>query len=69
MATINKSAEVYRRNAYLKRGIDIESKQGTCKRYQSNKLKSARRDDRLTGGRPGKWLPYLPGSYSSDLQS
>jgi hypothetical protein len=68
MATINKSAEVYRRNAYLNRGVDIETKEGSCKRYQRNNLLSARRDDRLTAGRPGKWLPYLPGAYSSDLR-
>jgi hypothetical protein len=69
MAVINKSAETYRRNAYLKRGVDIETKQGSCKRYQTNNLRSARRDDRLTAGRPGKWLPSLPGSHSSDLLS
>jgi hypothetical protein len=67
MATINKSAEYYRYTAKLARGQDIESSQGTCKRYQTNNILSAKRDDRLTHGRPGKWLPYLPGSYSSDL--
>lgn len=64
---INKSAKTYRYNSKLKRGEDIENNEGSLKRY-SAVTKSAKRADRLTGGRPGRWLPYLRSSYSQDPQ-
>jgi len=63
---INKSAKTYRYNSKLKKGEEIENKEGSLKRYSAITL-SSKRDDRLTGGRPGKWLPYLRSSYSQEL--
>jgi len=65
---INRSAAEYMYRANLNRGVDLENKQGTCKRFPTGISDSHRRADRLTNGRPGKWLPHLPDSYSSSQE-